>query len=307
MSSSRLSAVEFQAVVQTLSERAPGQEKFHLHGRLLRLPTRLEARELVEIWRALVFPGYFGQPPASRLTLVYHAGHLLEEFAGRLQTLVELCLGFQQHEPPEDNRVAEQAAAVVEAVLRRLPALQDLLYQDVQAAVVGDPACTGPDEVINSYPGLLALTHHRLAHELQGLSVPLLPRLLGELAHSETGIDIHPGARLDGALFIDHGTGVVIGETCVIGRGVKIYQGVTLGARSFPVDAEGRAIKGLPRHPIVEDGVVIYSGATILGRVTLGRGAVVGGNVWLTRSVPAGGKVFLKPVFDESFQAGGGI
>jgi serine O-acetyltransferase len=307
MSSSRLSAAEFQAVVQTLSERAPGQEKFHLHGRLLRLPTRREARELVEIWRALVFPGYYGQPPASRLTLVVHAGHLLEEFARRLQTLVELCLGFQQHEPPEDNRVAEQAAGIVERVLRRLPALQALLYEDVQAAVDGDPACTGADEVISSYPGLLALTHHRLAHELQGLGVPLLPRLLCELAHSETGIDIHPGARLDGALFIDHGTGVVIGETCIIGRDVKIYQGVTLGARSFPLDEHGHPIKGIPRHPIVEDGVVIYSGATILGRITLGKGAVVGGNVWLTRSVPAGGKVFLKPVFDESFQAGGGI
>ncbi|MFA7332195.1 MAG: DapH/DapD/GlmU-related protein [Candidatus Delongbacteria bacterium] len=307
MSHDALSAGQFQEIVQTLTGRAPGQEKFHLHGRLLRLPSRGEVHELVETLRALLFPGYYGSQPASRLTLLYHSGSLLEEFAGQLQTLIELCLAFQQHEPPEDNDVGERAGAVVAGVIRLLPQIQRQLYEDVQAAVDGDPACTGADEVICSYPGLLALTHHRLAHALHGLAVPLLPRMISELAHAGTGIDIHPGARVESALFIDHGTGVVIGETCVIGRRVKLYQGVTLGARSFPLDERGRPIKGIPRHPIVEDDVVIYSGATILGRITLGQGAVVGGNVWLTRSVPAGGRVFLKPAFEDSFQAGGGI
>ena len=155
------------------------------------------------------------------------------------------------------------------------------------AAFRGDPAARSVDEIVLCYPGIHAVIYYRIAHRLYELGVPLLARIVSELAHSATGIDIHPGARIGNSFFIDHGTGVVIGETCVIGNNVRIYQGVTLGAKSFPLDENGNPIKGIPRHPIVEDDVVIYSGATILGRITIGRGSSIGGNVWLTRSVPA--------------------
>jgi len=161
--------------------------------------------------------------------------------------------------------------------------------------------------VIFSYPGLRAITDHRLAHELYLLDVPLIPRIICEQAHSITGVDIHPGATIGEYFFIDHGTGVVIGETTVIGERVRLYQGVTLGAKSFPLDADGNPIKGVPRHPVVEDDVIVYSGATILGRVTIGAGAVIGGNVWLTRSVPPRAKITQSNVRQELFEAGGGI
>jgi serine O-acetyltransferase len=166
-----------------------------------------------------------------------------------------------------------------------------LLDTDVQAAYHGDPAARSVDEVLICYPGIEAMIHHRLAHQLYSLGVPLLARIVAEKAHGQTGIDIHPGAQIGPGFFIDHGTGVVIGETAVLGERVRMYQGVTLGAKRFPADEKGHLEKGLPRHPIVEDDVVIYAGATILGRVTIGRGSIIGGNVWLTRSVPAGSHV----------------
>jgi serine O-acetyltransferase len=182
----------------------------------------------------------------------------------------------------------DRAQALARTFLARLPEVRRLLATDIQAGFEGDPAATSPEEVLFSYPGLLAVTNQRLAHELLKLGVPLLPRMITEHAHSLTGIDIHPGAQIGERFFIDHGTGVVIGETCIIGRNVRIYQGVTLGAKSFPLDANGHPIKGVPRHPVVEDDVIVYSNATILGRITLGKGSAIGGNVWLTRSVPPG-------------------
>ena len=172
-----------------------------------------------------------------------------------------------------------------------LPGLRRLLDTDVLAAYQGDPAARSVDEVLLCYPGVLAMIHHRLAHELYKLGLPLLARIVAELAHAQTGIDIHPGAQIDEGFFIDHGTGVVIGETAVIGKRVRLYQAVTLGAKRFPTDAEGNLQKGLPRHPVVEDDVVVYAGATILGRVTLGKGAVIGGNVWITDDVKPGASV----------------
>jgi serine O-acetyltransferase len=188
-----------------------------------------------------------------------------------------------------------------------LPEIRTLLETDVIAAYQGDPAATSPDEAIFCYPGVTAIIHHRLAHQLHALGVPLIPRIISEVAHSETGVDIHPGAQIGPSFFIDHGTGVVIGETCVIGRRVRLYQGVTLGAKSFPLDAAGHPHKGLPRHPIVEDEVVIYAGATILGRVTIGKGSSIGGNVWLTRSVPPNSRVTQAQNRSEVFEAGSGI
>ena len=182
-----------------------------------------------------------------------------------------------------------------------------MLISDVRAAYEGDPAATSPDEAVFCYPGVLAITKHRLAHELYRLGVPLLPRMISEQAHSVTGIDIHPGATVGRGFFIDHGTGVVVGETCLIGDRVRIYQGVTLGAKSFPLDDYGNPVKGIPRHPIIEDDVVIYSGATILGRVTIGTGSVIGGNVWLTRSVDPYSRLTTQPPRRELFEHGAGI
>jgi serine O-acetyltransferase len=161
-----------------------------------------------------------------------------------------------------------------------------LLIEDVQAAFQGDPAAQSPSETIFCYPGIYAITNHRIAHELYKLGVPVIPRIVSENAHTITGIDIHPGAKIGRSFFIDHGTGVVIGETAIIGNRVRIYQGVTLGAKSFPLDEKGNPVKGVDRHPIIEDDVVIYAGATILGRITVGARSVIGGNVWLTQSVP---------------------
>ena len=196
-----------------------------------------------------------------------------------------------RHDPRTAEEVDAQAHAAILAFGAALPGIRERLDTDVIAAYQGDPAAHSVDEVLLCYPGVLALIHHRLAHRLYGLGLPLIARIVAELAHAQTGIDIHPGASIGEGCFIDHGTGVVIGETAVIGARVRIYQAVTLGAKRFPVDAHGLLQKGLPRHPVVEDEVVIYAGATILGRVTIGRGAVVGGNVWLTEDVPPGASV----------------
>ena len=197
----------------------------------------------------------------------------------------------QRHGRPDVNAGPDAAAHIVREFAAALPAIRELLDSDVEAAYRGDPAAGSVDEVVLCYPGILAVIHHRLAHQLYRLGVPLIARIVSELAHSATGIDIHPGADIGESFFIDHGTGVVIGETAVIGRRVRLYQAVTLGAKRFPVGADGSLEKGLARHPIVEDDVVIYAGATILGRITIGRGSSIGGNVWLTHSVPPGSQV----------------
>jgi serine O-acetyltransferase len=180
----------------------------------------------------------------------------------------------------------KKASLITQSFINKLPSIQKMLVKDVQAAYEDDPAATSPDETIFCYPGILAITNYRIAHELYRLGIPLIPRIITEHAHSITGIDIHPGATIGESFFIDHGTGVVIGETSIIGKRVRIYQGVTLGAKSFQLDASGKPIKGIKRHPIVEDDVIIYSGATIIGRVVIGKGSVIGGNVWLTHNVP---------------------
>ena len=190
-----------------------------------------------------------------------------------------------------DADLRERAFDVAREFGTQLPAIRALLVSDIQAAFTGDPAAQHITEILLCYPGVWAMTHHRLAHALHRLGVPLLARFINEIAHSATGIDIHPGATIGPSFFIDHGTGVVIGETAIIGERVRVYQAVTLGAKSFAADVDGTLVKGNARHPIVEDDVVIYAGATILGRVTIGRGSVIGGNVWLTHSVPPGSSV----------------
>ena len=211
------------------------------------------------------------------------------------------------HARREGNRDADvegDALGVARRFLSSLPAVRVLLLSDVVAAYRGDPAARSVEEVLICYPGVKAVMYHRLAHALHELGTPLIARMIAEVAHSATGVDIHPGARIGGSFFIDHGTGVVIGETAVIGERVRLYQAVTLGSRRFAVDADGALVKGALRHPIVEDDVVIYAGATILGRITIGRGSSIGGNVWLTRSVPPGSQVTQARSQQESASAG---
>ena len=175
--------------------------------------------------------------------------------------------------------------------IQALPEIRHLLALDSKAAYTGDPAAVSYGETIFCYPSMRMMTNYRVAHELYKLGVPLIPRIITEMAHSETGIDIHPGAQIGESFFMDHGTGIVIGATCIIGNNVKVYQNVTLGAKSFPLNENGNPIKGIPRHPIIEDNVVIYAGATILGRITIGQDSIIGGNVWLTESVPPNSRV----------------
>jgi serine O-acetyltransferase len=274
------------------------------------LPSREAVHGIVENLRAVLYPGHFGSPDWAGRGLRYRIGTTLDEADQALREQVRRGLSFEcEHERHGDHcrECERRAAQICDAFIACLPAMRAVLDTDIQAAFAGDPAARSTDETLFCYPGVTAIIQHRIAHELCALSVPLIPRMISELAHSATGIDIHPGARIAGSFFIDHGTGVVIGETCTIGERVRIYQGVTLGARSFPVERDGQLIKGLPRHPVVEDDVVIYAGATILGRITIGAGATIGGNVWLTRSVPAGGFVTQARARQDSFENGSGI
>jgi serine O-acetyltransferase len=261
------------------------------------LPSRDALARIVDGLRSVLFPGYFGTPcEPTPEALEFHVGATLDRVMRVLAEQVRraLCFTCADRDPERCPDCEDRADEMLAHFLARLPEVRSLLASDVRAAYEGDPAATSPAETILCYPGVLAVTCYRLAHELHVLGVPLLPRMMTEHAHGVTGIDIHPGARIGERFFIDHGTGVVIGETSEIGDGVRLYQGVTLGARSFPLDEQGRPVKGIPRHPIVEDDVIVYSGATILGRITVGARSVIGGNVWLTQSVPPGSRIQQK-------------
>ena len=274
---------DLHAVIEALAKASTSIKEMPLGRR--EFPSRTALAALVEDLRGLLFPGYFGASELRADTLRYHLGACMDRVAHGLSDQIQRGLMAANATCPD---CAGHSQALARSFLAKLPEVRRLLATDIQAGFEGDPAATSPEEVLFSYPGLLAVTSQRLAHELLKLGVPLLPRMITEHAHSLTGIDIHPGAQIGERFFIDHGTGVVIGETCIIGRNVRIYQGVTLGAKSFPLDADGHPIKGVPRHPVVEDDVIVYSNATILGRITLGKGSAIGGNVWLTRSVPPG-------------------
>lgn len=265
------------------------------------LPDRGEVTRLVDDLRALLFPGYFGTFKGEGDDLAC----LVERLGTLYWRLTALIHDTVSHDCPQPCAQGchdfRYSAALAADFLSRLPRVRRVLALDVQAAVDGDPAARDVDEVVLSYPGLYAVMVYRLAHELHELGVRLIPRIMTEHAHSQTGIDIHPGARIGHRFFIDHGTGVVVGETCEIGHNVKIYQGVTLGALSVPRDAQGKVIRSGTgkRHPTIEDDVVIYAGATILGGQTvIGRGSVIGGNVWLIESVPPGSKVINRPTIE---------
>jgi len=244
--------------------------------------------EIMERLRAVLFPGYFGHSDITPENMRYHIGANLDAVNKLLTDQVRrgYCFFCQQERDGTCEDCDSRAKRLAGEFLLTLPRIRELLAEDAHAAYEGDPASRSPGETIFCYPSITALTHYRVAHELYRVGVDLIPRILTEMAHSKTGIDIHPGATIGRHFFIDHGTGTVIGETCVIGDNVRLYQGVTLGAKSFPKDETGILVKGIPRHPVVEDDVVIYSGATVLGRITVGKGSVIGGNVWVVSDVP---------------------
>jgi serine O-acetyltransferase len=259
--------------------------------------------ELMELMKAVLFPGFFGDDRISEDTQEYYMGVYLEKLYSMLneQTHTVLCC-FDNN----DTSPVHSSSELTLAFMDKLPEIKRLLSTDVKAVYEGDPAATNHVEVIFCYPAIQAMVHYRVAHELLLMGVPVLPRIITELAHSATGIDIHPGARIGEYFSIDHGTGVVIGETCIIGNHVSLYQGVTLGARSFVYDSEGAPLN-VPRHPILEDNVVVYSNSTILGRITIGHDTIIGGNIWQVYSVPPHSRIVQKKATTSTFSDGLGI
>ncbi len=271
------------------------------------MPSIEQLEDIVDILRSVLFPGYFGDSNVRPDTMRYYLGAAIDKVFITLSEQIKrgLCFLCTRHESECVECESRSKSATIK-FLNQLVRIRHLLSTDVKAAYEGDPATDSPGEIIFSYPSIHALTNYRIAHELYKLDVPFIPRIITEMAHSATGIDIHPGAEIGEKFFIDHGTGVVIGATCIIGTNVRLYQGVTLGAKSFKLDDSGHPVKGIPRHPIVEDDVIIYAGATILGRITIGRGAVIGGNVWVTDDVPPGGRVLQRNA-DFLYDGGAGI
>ena len=280
---------ELVAALRTSREET---HKIRHRGRIRELPSRTVLSRVLDGLRAALFPTHYGSADLTDESIDAFVGHTLHVTLELLVEQVRRGLFFVcDRDDAQDADLRQRAIALTRAFAAQLPDIRALLVSDLHAAYEGDPAATSLSEILLAYPGIDAVICHRLAHALYRLGAPLPARLIADIAHARTGIDIHPGASIGAGFFIDHGTGVVIGETAVIGRNVRLYQAVTLGARRFPTDEHGQLVKGAPRHPIVEDDVVIYAGATVLGRITLGRGSTIGGNVWLTQSVPPGSNV----------------
>ena len=273
------------------------------------LPSIKKLNKFVGIVREILFPGYFGNTSLRSNTIKHYVGVYVDELFELLseQILAGLCFTCANPEQVDMQERSKFAQGLASEFVSFLPEIRRLLVTDVEAAYLGDPAANSQSEVIYCYPTIRAIINHRVAHQLLKLGVPLIPRIISEMGHSETGIDIHPGAQIGEAFTIDHGTGVVIGSTCIIGSNVKLYQGVTLGAKSFPLDKDGNPIKGIPRHPIVEDNVIIYAQATILGRIRIGANSVIGGNVWVTSSLPPNTKLVQSKAKETDFSDGAGI
>ena len=284
---------KIKATVKSLACKENLQRMCHMRMGGEPLPSEVLISELISLCRSLLFPGFFGGADVNSYNIEYTIGLQCERLKNVLENqIVAGCLvGKECVSNEETETIKANAEKISVEFISSLPELRRVLHTDVKAIFKGDPAATSTAEVIYCYPCIKAIINYRIAHELLLAGVPVIPRMITESAHSETGIDIHPGATIGECFAIDHGTGVVIGETAIIGKNVKLYQGVTLGARSFPTDENDNLIKGIPRHPIIGDNVVIYSNATILGRVTIGSGAVVGGNIWVTNDVAPGEKL----------------
>lgn len=273
--------------VDELSEPKSLEGLFHQHSDGNPLPSGKALEEIISLSRAILFPGYFGKSSVNSRTIRYHIGVNIERLHKLLadQIMAGLCFSCDEEKCADFASMQDKAETIAAQLIEKLPYIRSILATDVEAAYNGDPAAVSFGEIISCYPVIKAITNYRIAHELLVLGVPLIPRIMTEMAHSETGIDIHPGAQIGKHFTIDHGTGVVIGATCIIGNNVKLYQGVTLGAKSFPLDKDGNPIKGIARHPILEDNVIVYSNATILGRITIGEGSVIGANIWVTEDM----------------------
>lgn len=274
------------------------------------MPSVKRIEKIVEKLREIIFPGYFEGTRIYTDSLEYHLGVGLEWVINKLTDEVHWAMCYkcnQDEDHTQSSSCRSKAEAVTCAFMECLPELRRVLTTDVLATYDGDPAAKDISEIIYCYPTIRTIINHRIAHELRRLGVPLIPRMIAELAHSETGIDIHPGATIGERFVIDHGTGVVIGETCIIGNNVKLYQGVTLGAKSFPVDDNGNPIKGIDRHPIVEDDVIVYADATVLGRITIGKGSIIGGNVFLAHGIPPQSRILQSDMRAMAFSDGAGI
>lgn len=282
---------ELSEIVQEIAENYKDEELFCIkEGH--QLPNRNTIIHIIMGLRQIMFPGYFDEDALGGSFTDYFLGHNMIKLYHLLSSQVKSA--FIQHEKPgtDEEQINKKTEQICKAFFKSLPHTQNLLMKDVQAAFDGDPAAHSKEEIIFCYPGLLAIFVYRIAHELYILDVPFIPRIMSEYAHSHTGIDINPGATIGEYFFIDHGTGVVIGETTTIGNNVKIYQGVTLGALST---RSGQLLRNVKRHPTIEDNVTIYSSASILGGETvIGKGVVIGGNAFITSSVPAGSRVSVK-------------
>lgn len=278
--------------VEKLSSADSCENLYHEYQAGDPVPSRQTIEKIMELFRTVLFPGFYGISTVNDRMLKFQMRSTLENISTLLAKEIQASLCFSSNYDTDNWEVlGEKAAAITVALIGKLPLIRTQLASDVEAAYDGDPAAESYSEVICCYPVIRALSNYRVAHELYKAEVPLIPRMLTEIAHSETGMDIHPAAQIGHHFTIDHGTGVVIGATCIIGNNVKLYQGVTLGAKSFPLDENGNPIKGIPRHPILEDNVIVYSNATILGRVRIGRDAVIGGNIWVTEDVKPGTKL----------------
>lgn len=295
--------------IQQLSDPLSYEQVYHkpqLNEEMLSINS---IREIMELIKEIIFPGYFGNTAVKPHSIQFHMGVNVDKLFKML--LIQIKRGYCFECANDECKACDTCKIDTEntalSFIEALPEIREKLSKDVNAMYMYDPAAKGHGEIIFAYPGIKAITHYRVAHQLHKLGIPIIPRIITEMAHSETGIDIHPGAQIGENFVIDHGTGVVIGETCIIGNNVRIYQGVTLGARSFKLDSEGNPMRSLPRHPIVEDDVVIYSGATILGRITIGKGSIVGGNVWLTQDLPPYSRVVQGKPREMLFEMGAGI
>jgi serine O-acetyltransferase len=280
--------------IDRLADPQSLQGLFHQHRDGNPLPSSKRLEEIINLSRSILFPGYFGKSQVNIDTIQYQIGVNVEKLHRLLseQILAGLCFSCGETKNIHCNECKAEAERITTQLIAKFPDLRKTLGTDVVAAFNGDPAAKSTAEIISCYPVIKTLTNYRIAHELFVMGVPLIPRMMMEMAHSETGIDIHPGATIGSYFTIDHGTGVVIGETCVIGNNVKLYQGVTLGAKSFPLNEEGNPIKGIPRHPIIEDNVVIYANATVLGRITIGDHCVVGANTWVLQDMKPGEAIY---------------
>lgn len=276
--------------VERLSDETSYKQLFHAYRDEEALPSGEVLKEIVDLCRAILFPGYYGNARISKQTIRFHTGVNVEMLHASLsrQIYAGLCFADTTCTTCPGEQTFIKAQQLSEAFIASLPEMRDRLATDVEATFNGDPAAQNPGEVIFCYPGIRAISNYRIAHQLYKQQVPFIPRMITEMAHSETGIDIHPGAQIGHYFSIDHGTGTVIGETSIIGNHVRIFQGVSLAGEKLPPDENGNTIRGVARHPQLEDHVTIYSNATLLGRIRIGKGATICGNVWITEDVPAG-------------------